>query len=298
VQHDGLSRKGQTMSNGQRVVVLGSRGMAGHMILRHLSILQDYEVIGVDRASTPLFVRRQVDVEDPSLLADVLKKAQPTVVVNCIGVLNTACDRDPARAVFLNSYLPQRLARMGDEQGFKLIHLSTDCVFSGVTGGYTEASEPDGISLYARTKALGEVSSARHLTFRTSIIGPELEREGPGLLEWFLRQTGPVPGYASVLWTGVTTLELAKAVHVAIEENLCGLYHLVPDTSISKSDLLLETARAFDVQDVQVVPQATPRCRRTLVCTRTDFSFHVQGYHAMLDELAAAIKAMPDLRWA
>jgi len=285
------------MGSRQRVVVLGSHGMAGHMILRYLSGLGGYEVIGLARTQDSRFVDRQVDVENLSQLADALKAVRPTVVVNCVGVLNTAADKDPRRAVFLNSYLPHWLAKKGDELGFRLIHLSTDCVFSGATGGYTEASEPDGTTMYARTKALGEVSSPRHLTFRTSIVGPELKQSGSGLLEWFLRQASTVPGYAAVLWTGVTTLELAKAVHAAIEENLGGLYHLVPDTSISKSDLLRGIACAFDIRGVQVVPQGSPRCQRTLVCTRTDFSFQVHDYGPMLDELAKAVHDMPDLRW-
>jgi dTDP-4-dehydrorhamnose reductase len=273
-------------------------GMAGHMVLSFLSGLAGYEVVGLARTQDARYVDRQVDVEDLGQLADVLKAVQPTVVVNCVGVLNTAADDDPGRAILLNSYLPHWLARMGDELGFRLIHLSTDCVFSGVTGGYTEVSEPDGTTMYARTKALGDVSSSPHLTFRTSIVGPELRQNGSGLLEWFLRQKGPVSGYASVLWTGVTTLELAKAIHAAIEEDLCGMYHLVPDRPVSKSDLLIEIARAFDVHDLRVVPQGTPRCHRTLVCTRTDFSFHVNDYSTMLDELAQAVRDKPDLRWA
>lgn len=285
------------MSGGRRVVVLGSLGMAGHMIRRYLSGLGIYEVIGLARTQDARFVNRQVDVENLDQVLDALKAVQPTVVVNCVGVLNTAADDDPERAILLNSYLPHWLAKMGDELGFRLIHLSTDCVFSGARGGNTEASEPDGTTMYARTKALGEVLSSPHLTFRTSIVGPELKQDGNGLLEWFLRQKGPVSGYASVLWTGVTTLELAKAVHAAVEENLSGLYHLVPDRAISKHDLLCEIARAFDVHDVQVVPRGSPRCQRTLVCTRTDFGFQAHDYGTMLDELAKAVQNEPDLRW-
>jgi dTDP-4-dehydrorhamnose reductase len=271
--------------------------MAGHVIMRYLSQLSAYEVIGLARDADPRFVDHQVDVEDLGQLGDVLKVVNPAVVVNCVGVLNAAADIDVGRALLLNSYLPHWLARMGGERGFRLIHLSTDCVFSGATGGYTEASEPDGTSTYARSKALGEVSSPHHLTFRTSIVGPELKQYGGGLLEWFLCQKGSVPGYASVLWTGVSTLELAKAVHAAIQENLSGIYHLVPDQPISKYDLLCKIARAFDMPDVRIVPQGTPRCQRTLVCTRKDFSFRVQDYDTMLDELARAVHDMPDLRW-
>ena len=287
-----------TMASRQRVVVLGSLGMAGHMVLWYLSGVKDYEVTGLARTPDSRFVDHQVNVENLSRLADVLEAVQPTIVVNCVGVLNAKVDEGLGRAIFINSYLPHWLAQMGDKLGFRLIHLSTDCVFSGATGRYTEASEPDGATLYARTKALGEVWSPHHLTFRTSIIGPELRKDGSGLLEWFMCQTGLVAGYASVLWTGVTTLELAKAVHAAIEEDLSGLYHLVPDRSISKYDLLRETARAFDQCDKQIVPQGSPRCQRTLVCTRTDFGFQVHDYSTMLNELAKAVHDVPKLRWA
>lgn len=285
------------MRNNRRVVILGSRGMAGHMISWYLSGVNKYEVTGLARTSDSQFVDRQADAENLGQLAHVLKAIQPEVVVNCVGVLNARADDDPGRAIFLNSYLPHWLAQLGNGLGFRLIHLSTDCVFLGASGGYTEASVTDGTTLYARTKALGEVSSLPHLTFRTSIVGPELKRDGSGLLEWFLRQTGPVSGYSSVLWTGVTTLELAKAIHAAIDQNLIGLYHLVPSRPISKYDLLCEMARAFHMTGVQIKPQGTPRSQRTLLCTRTDFDFEVHGYGVMLNELAETVHDMPDLRW-
>ncbi|MBA4365808.1 MAG: NAD(P)-dependent oxidoreductase [Coprothermobacter sp.] len=288
----------EVMSSRTRVVVLGSRGLAGHMILDYLSRIDHFEVVGIDRGPASRFVQIRADVESSSRLLSVLTAVKPAVVVNCIGVLNAAADADLRRAILLNSYLPYELAAWGDGLGFKLIHLSTDCVFAGNTGDYTETAVPDGTTAYARTKMLGEVQSGRHLTFRTSIVGPEIRPDGNGLLEWFLRQTGVVPGYAGVQWTGVTSLVLARAVEAAISSDLCGLYHLVSDTSISKYRLLKEMARAFGVHGIRIVRQQRPHSRRTLICTRTDFDFRVPDYRSMLEELARTVEDWPELRWS
>lgn len=288
----------QVMSSRAKVVVLGSRGLAGHMILDYLSRIGYLEVVGIDRGPVAHFVQIRADVESSSRLLSVLKSVKPGVVVNCIGVLNAAADDDLRRAILLNSYLPHELAAWGDDFGFKLIHLSTDCVFSGDTGGYTETSMPDGTTAYARTKALGEVQSGRHLTFRTSIVGPEIRPDGNGLLEWFLRQTGTVPGYTGVEWTGVTSLVLARAVEAAIASDLHGMYHLVPNASISKYQLLKEMTGAFGVHGIRIVRQQRPHSRRTLICTRTDFDFRVPDYRSMLEELARTVQNRPALRWS
>jgi dTDP-4-dehydrorhamnose reductase len=288
----------EVMSSRMRVVVLGSCGLAGHMILDYLSRTDHIEVVGIDRGSVSRFVQIRADVESSGRLLSVLKSVKPAVVVNCIGVLNAAADADLRRAILLNSYLPHELAGWGDTLGFKLIHLSTDCVFSGDMGGYTERAVPDGTTAYARTKVLGEIQSGRHLTFRTSIVGPEIRPDGNGLLEWLLRQTGIVPGYAGVQWTGVTSLVLARAVEAAITSDLRGLYHLVPDTSISKYQLLRDMTRAFGVHGIQIVRQQRPHNRRTLICTRTDFDFRVPDYRSMLEELARTVQNRPALRWS
>lgn len=276
------------------IVILGSTGMAGHMVFDYLSSLGRDDIVGISRTAGSRFVQACVDVEDTGLLFSTLQMMRPSVVVNCIGVLNTNVDANLRRAILLNSYLPHLLASWGTDMGYKLIHLSTDCVFSGNTGGYTEASEPDGISMYARTKILGEVRTDRHLTFRTSIIGPELRPDGNGLMSWFMQQSGTVAGYAGVLWTGVTTLELAKAIAAAIDQDLGGLYHLVPGEAISKYALLVAMAQAFGRHDVTVAPTWEPRLQRTLVCTRKDFRYTIPSYKKMLDELVQVMKGRPE----
>lgn len=162
------------------------------------------------------------------MVKNVIIKEKPDVIINCIGALIKESEEHPDRAVFINSFFPHYLARLGNELNFKLIHLSTDCVFSGEKGDYSETDFKDGKDFYAQTKALGEIINGDHLTFRTSFIGPEMKERGTGLFHWFMTQNGKVYGYSRVYWTGITTLELAKAIDRAIEKNLKSLYHLVP----------------------------------------------------------------------
>ncbi|PCI41345.1 MAG: NAD(P)-dependent oxidoreductase [Proteobacteria bacterium] len=158
--------------------------------------------------------------------------------MNCVGALVEHAKQQTASAILLNSYLPHFLSQIGKDLGFKLIHISTDCVFSGKDGGYTETSFRDGDDAYARSKALGEVINDKDLTIRTSIIGPELKQHGASLFDFFLKQKGNVKGYSKALWSGVTTLALAQALPEFMDKNICGLYHLTNGEPISKYNLL------------------------------------------------------------
>jgi dTDP-4-dehydrorhamnose reductase len=168
----------------------------------------------------------------------------------------------------------------------RLIHISTDCVFEGTRGGYTEEDTADGTSVYAITKSLGEIRAPGHLTIRTSIIGPEIRQGGIGLMEWFLAQKGPVSGYERVMWNGVTTLELAKAVEKMLDSQVSGLIHLAHPEPLSKYELLRHMQQAFHKQDVEIIPDSNHVQDRTLVSTRADVHFELPAYPVMLAELA------------
>jgi dTDP-4-dehydrorhamnose reductase len=167
-----------------------------------------------------------------------------------------------------------------------LIHISTDCVFSGNRGDYTENDQPESTTVYARSKALGEVTVNPHLTIRTSIIGPEIRKQGIGLLQWFLQQQGTVKGYSRVMWNGVTTLELAKAIHYAIEHPISGLLQMTAPQKISKYELLHLFQHAFDKHDVTIIPDEEICLDRTLINTRDDFTFEISAYPTMLKQLS------------
>ena len=269
----------------KKAVVLGSAGMAGHIMSEYLDSTHDFEVFGIAR-ELGRFVSDRVDVLDFNLLKKTFERIKPDYVINCIGVLVGKSNSDICTAIQVNSYLPNFLSDIGRKTGFKLIHISTDCVFSGKDGHYSETSFRDGDDNYARTKALGEVVNDKDLTIRTSIIGPELKKNGTGLLDWFLKQNGEINGYSKAYWSGVTTLELAKATCDLIKQDIVGLFQLCPKEKISKYDLLKLFSTVWGKQ-IRIIPADNYEVDKSLVCTREDFKYLVPGYEEMLLELRA-----------
>lgn len=267
-----------------KFLVLGATGMAGHTIAIYLCE-QGHDVTTYSRTPFPYGNNRTGDVTDSHFLRSLLLDNDVDVVINCIGVLNDACEADPAQSVLLNSYLPHAIVSLLENQQTKLIHLSTDCVFSGKSAPYYEKSIRDGETFYDRTKGLGEVNHNKHITFRNSIIGPDLKKDGIGLFNWFMQQKGPVFGYLGAIWTGVTTLTLAKAIERAAQEDLTGLYHLVNTTSISKHDLLHLFNKHFLNNSIKILPHQLVHVNKTLINTRNDFSFSVPSYEEMIIEM-------------
>ena len=222
----------------KKVLVIGCKGMAGHMVKALLENKHYYDVWGLARGLESEKNLINLDVTETKKLENILFKENYDVVINCIGLLNNTAESNPQLAVWYNSYFPHLLAYLGTKFNFKLVHISTDCVFSGKKGNYYEKSVKDGIGFYAQSKALGEVIIPKHLTIRTSIIGPELKKNGIGLFHWFMKQKTQVNGFTKSIWSGVTTLELAKAIKWSIENNIEGLYHVTNNSSINKRDLL------------------------------------------------------------
>jgi dTDP-4-dehydrorhamnose reductase len=266
----------------KKVIILGSAGMAGHIMAEYLRTTGDYQVFGVAREDGR-HVDKKLDVLDFSGLQAYLSAINPDLVINCIGVLVSKSADDMCTAIQINSYLPHFLARLGKQLDFKLVHISTDCVFSGKDGQYHENSFRDGNDNYARTKALGEVINDHDLTIRTSIIGPELKHNGTGLLDWFFKQQDEIKGYSRAYWSGVTTLELAKVTHAMITQGITGLYQLCPSEKISKYELLKLIAKVWD-RDISILPYEGYAVDKSLVCTRTDFTYPKPEYEAMLVE--------------
>lgn len=268
-----------------RVLVLGARGMAGHVIKDYLLESEGAEVWWTIRGLPTTANELTLHAEDSEQLRRVVEKVRPDVVVNAVGVLNEAADQNPITAIQINSILPHQLKQLGTTYAFRVIHISTDCVFSGQAGGYTEMSPTDGMSMYARTKSLGELHDAPHLTIRTSIVGPELKPSGIGLFHWFMHQSDLVRGYQNVYWNGVTTLELAKFIRSCLSGAPTGLIHLCHPQPVSKLELLRQFQETFDKQDVTIVPALEPVSDRTLTCTRSDVHWAVPPYAVMIREM-------------
>ena len=266
----------------QKVVILGSQGMAGHIMAEVLDATGEYEVFGAAR-NTGNYVDRVLDVTDAKALESYLEEVHPSYVINCVGALVSQSQNDVSTAILLNSFLPNFLSKFGNELNYKLIHISTDCVFSGKDGQYTEESYRDGDDNYARSKALGEVINDKDLTIRTSIIGPELKTNGTGLLDWFFKQERIVNGYTQAYWSGVTTLELAKATVEFLRQDITGLYQLCPKDKISKFKLLQLFNQVWK-KDLNVTAFENYTVDKSLVCTRSDFSYTTPEFEKMLIE--------------
>lgn len=209
-----------------KVLILGSTGMAGHLITLYFQ-QQGHEVTAFSNTPFPYCKNIIGDAFDTKMFKQMLIDDEYDAVINCIGILNEAAEEKKSAAVYLNSYLPHLIADMLKDKKTKLIQMSTDCVFAGNGGPYYEDSLRDGKTFYDRTKALGEVEDDKNLTFRNSIVGPDMNPNGIGLFNWFMKQKGTIQGFSGAIWTGVTTLTLAKAIEQAIKENLTGLYNLV-----------------------------------------------------------------------
>jgi len=257
--------------------------MAGHIITRYLESLNKYEIINasLEKLRDDTII---INVEDKELVKEIIIKNKPDIVINCIGLLIRASADRPAMAIYLNSYFPHYLAELGKQMNFKTIHLSTDCVFSGEKGGYNENDVKDAKDIYGQSKALGEIVNEKDLTLRTSIIGPEIIEGGTGLFHWIMNQSGKIGGYGEVFWTGLTTLELAKAIDSAIDQDLTSLYHLVPNEKISKFDLLQLIKEIWN-RPIDISKNNEPKSDKSLLNNRKDFNYEVPNYHQMLVEL-------------
>lgn len=269
----------------KKILVLGSTGMAGHVMTAYLEEKQTYDVFNLAhkrKLNENTFI---LDVTKFTEFEEYLDKEGFDVIINCIGILNQYAEASKDKAILLNSYLPHFLQSKFKNLSTKIIHISTDCVFSGKTGPYTENSFKDGDSYYDRTKALGEIYDNNNLTIRTSIIGPDINYNGIGLFNWFMKSQGKVNGYINSIWTGVTTVELAKAVDMAIIKDISGLYHLVPEKSINKYELLLLFKDIFNKKDIYINKYNNEPIDKRLLNTRHDFDYEVPDYITMISEM-------------
>ena len=277
-----------------KYLILGINGMAGHMIAQYL-VEQGREVTGFARTESPICKTILGDARNENDIKTALQSAKYDVVVNAMGVLNKAVDNNLAAGIYLNSVFPHFVAETLAETNTKLIHISTDCVFEGTKGKYKETDFTDATSYYGKSKALGEVDDNKNLTIRTSIIGPELKADGVGLFHWFMSQNKEVYGYKNVIWAGVTTLQLAKAILADEAIHQTGLIHLCNNQVICKYDLLY-LFNDYCRQDKVTILQNTDLTNdKSIINTREDVEYGIPDYDAMIHEMAEWIKKHSDL---
>lgn len=268
-----------------KIIVFGANGMAGHMISLYLQE-QGHEITGFVKKKNHMINCIEGNALDSTQVKEILQKSDYDAVINCIGILNKAVDARLAEGIYINSVLPHLLEESVANLNTRVIHISSDCVFSGRTGHYKETNCPDSDTYYGKTKALGEIWGNKSLTFRTSIVGPELKNDGIGLFHWFMSQTGPVNGFTEVIWSGVTTLELAKAINSVLDQKLTGLYHLVNNDVISKHDLLCLFNRYMNGGKTTIHENGSFSNDKSLVDTRLELNHKIPSYEVMIQELA------------
>ena len=267
-----------------KVLILGSTGMLGHILSDYLTKLNKYNIYNLSRSSSnqkKLFI---CDVLDKKNLKKIIIEIKPEVVINCIGLLNDDAHKNPRIANLINSILPNYLIDISKNLKFKLIQISTDCVFSGETGNYNEYSFKDAKDIYGKTKANGEFDLKGHLTLRTSFIGPDLNKDGKGLFQWIMKQNGKVKGFSNVIWTGVTSLELSKAIDYAISNNIDGIWNLTNEKTISKYKLLKKIVKEFRLLNITVEKFSKYKSDKSLKSKRK-IDYKVPDYNSMLREL-------------
>lgn len=269
-----------------KILVLGASGMVGSTVLSVLSQKSEWEVFGSLRnkqikAYFPPDVAKRaiagVDLGNTDEIVKVISQVDPNLVINCAALTKHRSEgASPIASLSLNSLMPHRLAEVCRLSGARIIHISTDCVFSGSKGGYTESDVPDPSDLYGRTKLLGELDYEHTVTLRTSVIGRELNTRN-GLLEWFLAQEGECPGYRKALFSGLPTSVFAEVIrdYVIPNQQLAGLYH-VSAAPIDKFTLLGLIAEAYE-KEIDIVPDERLVLDRSLDSSR--FS-SVTGYIA------------------
>lgn len=272
-----------------KFLVLGCNGMAGHTISLYLKE-RGHDIFGFDLRKSNIVESVDGDARNVEFLKDLITNGKYDSVINCIGILNQQAEDNKALASFLNGYFPHFLADATKNTDTQVIHMSTDCVFSGMKGQYTEDDFTDGRTFYDRSKALGELNDNKNVTLRNSIIGPDINPKGIGLMNWFMQQKGEVNGFTKSLWTGQTTLQLAKTMEVAAKERATGLYNTVPKTNISKYDLLCLLNKYLRNDTIKINKVDGICADKSLKRTKFDFSYIIPDYEIMVSEMAQWVK--------
>tara|TARA_B100001939_G_scaffold287165_1_gene257600 strand:+ start:29611 stop:30474 length:864 start_codon:yes stop_codon:yes gene_type:complete len=274
----------------EKVLILGSTGLIGHQIFNHLKKDKNYQLFNIAHRTKLQEDTILLDATNEKYLVEEIRNIEPKFIINCIGILISSSEKDPKRAIFLNAYLPHRLEILANEIEAKLIHISTDCVFSGnKKKPYHETDTKDGIDIYAKTKGLGEIINNKHLTLRTSVVGPELKPDGEELFHWFMKQESEVNGFAKSIWSGVTTLELAKAVKWAILNNITGLYHVTNNSTINKYELL-NLFKKYTKKNINIKKIDGRDVDKSFIDTRNLMNYEIPSYEKMISDMTDLIK--------
>lgn len=256
-----------------RLLILGSTGLLGSTILKYFSTKTNYECFGAIRKNSDRkklnninnFKLHKIDFNKPNDIRKAFISIKPHLIINCIGVVKQVLNKNSnSEIIRVNSFLPHYLSELANENNkIRFIHFSTDCVFSGTLGNYSENDIADAKDIYGSSKILGEVNNSNTLTLRTSIIGHELKTKY-SLLNWFLSQKKSIKGYKKAIFSGLTTLEISRVLEKYIIPNkkMRGIYHL-SGNPISKYDLLNIIKKTYK-KKIKIMPNSKIKINRSL----------------------------------
>lgn len=273
----------------KKLLILGATGMAGHVVYTYLNEAGKYDIATVCHSGKIEPNSYELDVYDNAKLKEIIENEKPDAVINCIGVLIKGSRNNPANAIYVNAYFPHKLSEILHSvlPDSKVIHISTDCVFSGAEGNYKDTDIKNARDTYGMTKNLGELINDKDLTIRTSIIGPELKKNGEGLMHWVFsqREVGELNGYQKSIWGGITTLELAKVIDASLNNGITGLYQVSNNEGIAKYDLVSLIVKEFNLP-IKVNAIEGVICDKSIWNSeRNDISYKVASYEKMISDI-------------
>lgn len=272
----------------KKILILGATGMAGHMLYYYLKENFSYSLVTCcfrNKLNESSYI---LDVHNEDDIRRILSTEKPDIVINCVGILIKGSKENIGNCIYINSYYPHLLSKLicAIIPNSKLIHISTDCVFSGNKGSYLDSDVKDALDIYGMSKNLGEVINNRDLTIRTSIIGPELKKNGEGLMHWIFcqRHEGSLNGYTKSIWGGVTTLELAKVIAHLVDSDLTGLVQVSNSEKIDKHSLISMIVKQFNLP-VTVKSVDGIICDKSIIASSCLKKYHtVPSYQIMIKE--------------
>jgi len=269
----------------KKVLILGSTGMLGHMLFFYLKKNKKFKIYDLSFRKKLNPKSMICDIQNISDLEKKINKIKPDVIINCIGIIIQNIENKLSDSIYINAFFPNKLKEIVRPFKTKIIHISTDCVFNGKRGNYSEKDIPNETNIYGLGKFLGEINEKPHLTIRTSIVGPEIKFDGRGLMHWVFMQDGEIKGYDKVLWGGVTTLELSKVIYHCIINNIYGLFHVTNGEKISKYELLKIIKKKFNLVKLKIRPYSEIISDKSLKSIRNDISYKVPSYYKMISDL-------------
>lgn len=276
-----------------KILIIGCNSVLGQVVSIYC-IQKKHDVYGMDykniyRVDFSRFY--DIKIARPFLkdIHFIISSERFDAIINCSAMLIKESENNPEEAAFVNSDFPHFLESVTKESDTIIVHRSTDCIFSGKKGNYTLEDKPDGCSVYAKTKVLGELNNNKDITIRTSLIGPDRKIDAPDLFGWFNNTSKEVKGFSNSIWTGLTTIEFAREALCLIEKKAHGIFQCVPEHAISKYELLLLFEKYFP-KNRRIVKVFNERNDKSLKQELGNYKLHIPSYEEQIKEMKEWIK--------